>query len=246
MRGERGAQREHGWGMEGTAEPQRWWERWGARDCSTWQRCFWHVCSPFLIILRTLLTFKSQLCAQWGSQLPAFLRTRQFRSSSASEPFLPHVLTPSVPPREGRCKVRDVPRVFVEHFGAPSRTQTSAATAQALSTAVNFPHIAMDRHCSLRHRASSLALEASPPPSRPCCSTEPAAYGSGYQCRPAPRCCWKTGQIEQLLTHLSPCFPPSGLPPRAPLSSPGLAGSTLPLDVASCSVTMDISSQQSQ
>lgn len=63
VRGERGAQRGHGWGMEGTAEPQRWWERWGARDCSTWQRCFWHVCSPFLIILRTLLTFKSQLCA---------------------------------------------------------------------------------------------------------------------------------------------------------------------------------------
>lgn len=45
---------------------------------------------------------------------------------------------------------RDIPRMFVERLGGHGRTQTSAAAAQGLCTAVTLPHIAMARPCSLR------------------------------------------------------------------------------------------------
>lgn len=79
-------------------------------------------------------------------------------------------------------------RGCLEHIGAPGRTQTSAAMAQALCTALNFPYIELAGCRSSRHWVATRLFFISGGITNTSPSLLLNGTGSGCQRRAAPRC----------------------------------------------------------
>lgn len=165
----------------------------GGRDRSAWHGCSQRSPSPsFLHSNRAPLTYTSHM------------------HRVGAQPRCPEHQQPlrACPPAPGALQLRDVPRCLRSTCGASSHRQ--GQTRPRLGTAGNLPH----GHCSLWAVSPFCSSGGITIASRPC--------SMWVQRRPAPRCHGKPGQMDQLLTCFSPCFPLLGLPPHALLPCPAL------------------------